>query len=310
MRHSMSRYAAIDVGTNSVLLLVAERQSDGRFTAVVERSDITRLGQGVDKTKTLSAEAMETTLKTLERFATEARELGVKGIVVSATSAARDSSNGAEFIAAAKTRAGLDVEIISGAEEARLSWASVFSDFGGQSPLVVLDIGGGSTEFIFGSPTGDIGFRHSFDVGSVRLTERHVHTDPPSESELAAIDAKLRDAFKAVPQATAGARMVGVAGTATTIAAVAHHVTPYDPALIHGSTLTVEEIESTLTRLASLPTHLRKTVPGLQPKRADVIVAGTLVLRAAMRAVGVKEILISDRGLRWGLLVDRFGAKT
>lgn len=306
----MSRYAAIDVGTNSVLLLVAERQADGRFTAVLERSEITRLGQGVDKTRTLSAEAMETTLKALERFATEARELGAKGIVVSATSAARDSSNGAEFIAAAKTRAGLEVEIISGAEEARLSWSSVFSDFGGAHPLVVLDIGGGSTEFIFGSPSGEISFRHSFDVGSVRLTERHVRTDPPSEAELTSIDSMLRETFKAVPQATGGARMVGVAGTATTIAAVAHHVTPYDPALIHGSTVTADEVEATLTRLASLPTHLRKTVPGLQPKRADVIVAGALVLRAAMRAGGVNEILISDRGLRWGLLADRFGART
>ena len=155
-----------------------------------------------------------------------------------------------------------------------------------------------------------ISFRHSFDVGSVRLTERHVHTDPPSEAELTAIDAMLRETFKAVPSAAGTARMVGVAGTATTIAAVANHVTPYDPALIHGSTVTADQVESTLSRLASLPTHLRKTVPGLQPKRADVIVAGALVLRAAMRAVGVKEILISDRGLRWGLLADRFGAKT
>lgn len=303
----MSRFAAIDVGTNSVLLLVAEREADGRFSAVAERSEITRLGQGVDKTKTLAPEAMETTLKVLERFATEARELGAKGIVVSATSAARDSSNGKDFIAAAKARAGLDVEIISGAEEARLSFASVHADFGGQSPLVVLDIGGGSTEFIFGAPNGDVSFRHSFDVGSVRLTERHVHTDPPTEGELKTISGLLEDTFAKVPKASAGAKMIAVAGTATTIAAVAHHVTPYDPALIHGSTLTLAEIESTIGRLASLPTHLRKTVPGLQPKRADVIVAGALVLRAAVKAIGVSELLISDRGLRWGLLVDRFG---
>jgi exopolyphosphatase/guanosine-5'-triphosphate,3'-diphosphate pyrophosphatase len=303
----MNRFAAIDIGTNSVLLLVADRDAAGRFTAVCEHSEITRLGQGVDQTKKLAPEAMETTLKTLERYAAEARELGASGFVVSATSAARDSSNGAEFIAAAKARAGLTVEIISGAEEARLSWASAYSDFGGQAPLVVLDIGGGSTEFIFGAPNGEISFRHSFDVGSVRMTERHVHTDPPSETELAAIDALLVKTFAAVPKAAAGTRMVGVAGTVTTVAAVAHHVTPYDPQLIHGSALTLDEVSATLTRLASLPTHLRKTVPGLQPRRADVIVAGVQVLRAAMQAVGVEQITVSDRGLRWGLLADRFG---
>ena len=305
----MTRFGAIDIGTNSVLLLVAERDAAGRFSAVAERSEITRLGQGVDQTKTLGPEAMETTLKTLERYAAEAKELGVQGLVVSATSAARDASNGPEFIAAAKARAGLEVEIISGAEEARLSWASAFSDFGGDRPLVVLDIGGGSTEFIFGAPSGEISFRHSFDVGSVRLTERHIRTDPPSDDELDAIDELLKATFTKVPRADAAARMVGVAGTVTTIAAVAHHVVPYDPKLIHGSTLTLSQIEGALTRLASLPVHLRKTVPGLQPRRADVIVAGTQVLAAAMRAVGVEELTVSDRGLRWGLLADRFGAR-
>ncbi|MFO0594165.1 MAG: Ppx/GppA phosphatase family protein [Myxococcaceae bacterium] len=303
----MSRYAAIDIGTNSVLLLVADRDERGRFTAVCERSEITRLGKGVDQSKRLDPEAMETTLKTLERYAQEARDLGAAQIVVSATSAARDSSNGKDFIDAARTRAKLEVEIISGQEEARLSWASALADFG-PGPLVVLDIGGGSTEFIFGDPWGQISFRHSFDVGSVRMTERHVRTDPPSPAELAAIDALLTETFAKVPTASSGTTMVGVAGTVTTVAAVAHHVTPYDPALIHGSKLTLAEVEATLARLASLPTQLRKTVPGLQPRRADVIVAGTMVLRAAMRATNVQSLTVSDRGLRWGLLADRFGA--
>ena len=302
----MSRYAAIDVGTNSVVLLVAERQTDRRFSAVLERMDITRLGQGVDRTNTLAAEAMENTLKVLERYAAEARELGAKQIVVSATSAARDASNGHLFIAAAKERAGLDIEIIPGDEEARLSWAAVYADFGGRSPLVVLDIGGGSTEFIFGSATGEISFRHSFDVGAVRLTERHIHTDPPTTAELDTIDAELEKSLVPVKRAAPGTVLVSVGGTATTLAAVVHHVTPYDSALIHGSKLTLAQVEASLTRLASLPTHLRKTVPGLDAKRADVIVSGVLVLRAAMRAVGVEELTVSDHGLRWGLLADRF----
>ena len=304
----MNRYAAIDVGTNSVLLLVAERQADGRFIAVEERSEITRLGKGVDQSKTLSPEALETTLKVLERFSQEARDLGAKGIVATATSAARDATNGKVFIDGAKSRAGLDVEIISGSEEARLSFASAFSDFGGKTPLVVLDIGGGSTEFIYGDVKGEVTFRHSFDVGAVRLTERHVKTDPPSHAELEAIDAMLAKTFGELPVPPPGFKMVGVAGTVTTLCAVARRVEPYDPSLIHGAVLPLTEVNAALTRLASLPTSLRKTVPGLQPKRADVIVAGGLVFRAAMRALGVNEVIVSDRGLRWGLLADRFGA--
>lgn len=303
----MSRFAAIDVGTNSVLLLVAQRRPDGRFEAVAERSDITRLGQGVDATRALAPDAIERTILTVERFAREARELGATQLVVSATSAARDATNGRVFLDGAKARAGVEVEIISGDEEARLSFASAFSDFGGQ-PLVVLDIGGGSTEFIFGDAAGAIGFRRSFDVGAVRLTERHVHTDPPSPAELETVAALLAGHFAQLPAPPAGFRMVGVAGTVTTLAAVARRVDPYEPALIHGATLRLDELEATLNRLASLPVHLRKTIPGLQPKRADVIVAGALVLREAMKAVRVNEVTVSDRGLRWGLLADRFGA--
>ena len=303
----MNRFAAIDVGTNSVLLLVAERQADGRFTAVEERSEITRLGKGVDQTKSLAPDALETTLKVLERFAQEARELGAQAIVATATSAARDATNGKVFLDGARARAGLDVEIISGEEEARLSFASAFSDFGGKGPLVVLDIGGGSTEFIYGSATGEVTFRHSFDVGSVRLTERHVKTDPPSHVELESIDAMLVKTFAELPAPPAGFKMVGVAGTVTTLCAVARRVEPYDPTLIHGATLPFAEVNAALMRLASLPTSLRKTVPGLQPKRADVIVAGGLIFRAAMRALSITEVIVSDRGLRWGLLADRYG---
>jgi exopolyphosphatase / guanosine-5'-triphosphate,3'-diphosphate pyrophosphatase len=304
----VNRYAAIDVGTNSVLLLVAERTADRRFCAVAERSDITRLGRGVDQTQRLNPDALELTLKTIERYAHEARELGATQVVVSATSAARDAINGQEFIAAAKARAGVEVEIISGPEEARLSFASAHTDFGGHTPLVVLDIGGGSTEFIYGSREGDVTFRHSFDLGSVRLTERHVASDPPSAAELARIDQALNQAFATLPAPPPGAQLVGVAGTVTTIAAVARRVAPYDPSVIHGLRLTLEDVEATVARLASLPNHLRKTVPGLQPKRSDVIVAGGLVLRAAMRAVQSSTLTVSDRGLRWGLLADRFGA--
>lgn len=303
----MSRYAAIDIGTNSVLLLVAER-IDGRWRAVVERAELTRLGKGVDQSRRLAPEAMELTIEVVARYAQEARALGAAGIVVSATSAARDASNGHEFLEAVHTRAGVTVEILPGEEEARLSFASAHADFGGTAPLVVIDIGGGSTEFIFGDRTGAISFRHSFDVGAVRLTERFIRSDPPAPEELASLTTSLREAFSALPAPPAGFRMIGVAGTVTTLFAVAHRLEPYDAAVVHGATLSRSEVEGTVQRLGHLPLPLRRTLPGLQPKRADVIVAGGLILGGAMGRLGADALVVSDRGLRWGLLADRFKA--
>jgi exopolyphosphatase/guanosine-5'-triphosphate,3'-diphosphate pyrophosphatase len=305
----MARFAAIDVGTNSVLLLVAERGADGRFSAIEERAEITRLGRGVDQTKQLSAAGIDDTLSAVEKFVTEAKKLGAEGLAISATSAARDASNGAEFLQLAKARTGHEVEIISGDEEARLSFASAFADFGGQSPLVVIDIGGGSTEFIYGDVRGGISFRHSFDVGSVRLTERFVKTDPATFAELSGITALLASTFAALPKPSQGTRIIGVAGTVTTIFSVAKRVEPYDSKVVHGASLQAAEVSETVDRLAALPVHLRRSVPGLQPKRADVIVAGGLVLRAALATLGAQALTVSDRGLRWGLLADRFGAR-
>ncbi len=177
----MPRFATIDVGTNSVLLLVADRTPEGRFQAVLERAEITRLGRGVDKSRRLSPEGMEATLSVLTAFAREARSLGAEGIAVSATSAARDAQNGAEFIAGRPGSAPASRWRSSPASRRRScpsprsTWTSRSEAAG---PLLVIDIGGGSTEFIYGNPAGQVDFRHSFDVGSVRLTERFIHTDP------------------------------------------------------------------------------------------------------------------------------------
>jgi exopolyphosphatase / guanosine-5'-triphosphate,3'-diphosphate pyrophosphatase len=306
----MPRYATIDVGTNSVLLLVADRSSDGRFQAVRERAEITRLGRGVDQTRRLSPEGMEATLQVLTAFAQEARELGAQGLAVSATSAARDAENGAEFLAAAQARAGVTVEIISGELEAQLSFTSAWTDFGQQAarPLLVLDIGGGSTEFIFGSAEGQVSFRHSFDVGSVRLTERFIRSDPPSAEERARVAQHLGDTFRGLPPCPPGAELVGVAGTVTTLYTLQHGIEPYDSSRVHGGVLGRAELEALVERLCSLPLAERRTLRGLEPKRADVIPAGGLILLEALRALGLERLRVSDRGLRWGLLAHRFGA--
>ncbi|MFY1830084.1 Ppx/GppA family phosphatase [Myxococcus fulvus] len=306
----MPRFATIDIGTNSVLLLVAERTEDGRFEAVLERAEITRLGRGVDATRRLSPEGMEATLAVLEAFAREAREQGAQDIAVSATSAARDAVNGAEFLEAAKTRAGVTVEIISGQLEAELSFAAVSSDFAGEAagPLLVLDIGGGSTEFIYGNPAGHVDFRHSFDVGAVRLTERFVSSDPISAEDRARIQAHLRETFKALPPPPPASVLVGVAGTVTTVYAVKHAIDPYDAARVHGGTLSVGELGALADQLCQQPLAARRALPGMQPKRADVIPAGALILLEAVKALGLDGCRVSDRGLRWGLLAHRFGA--
>ncbi len=306
----MPRYATIDVGTNSVLLLVADRQPDGRFHAVQERAEITRLGRGVDKSRRLSPEGMDATLQVLKDFAQEARTLGAEAIAVSATSAARDAQNGAEFLEAARAQAGVTVEIIAGELEAQLSFTSAWADFGrdAKGPLVVVDIGGGSTEFIYGDMAGKVVFRHSYDVGAVRMTERFIHADPPSAEERARVEAHLREAFSTLPPCPPGAQLVGIAGTVTTLFTVQHAIEPYDAARVHGGELSLAELEALADRLSRQPLAERQTLPGLQPKRADVIPAGAFILVESLKALGLERCRVSDRGLRWGLLSHRFGA--
>jgi len=307
----MDRVAAIDVGTNTVLLTVAER-SGGKLSAVVERAEITRLGRGVDRTGHLDPASIATTVAVLARFAAEARALGADRIACVATSACRDAANGREFFQAALASAGLTPEVISGEEEARLVHRSAFSDFGSPGrPLAVLDVGGGSTELTWGTgpaPTG----RRSFQIGAVRLTERIAAGDPPSASEVAALRAAARAALAEIREIQvqghlAQAALVAVAGTVTTLAAVKQALPVYDGARVHGSELSREDLEALVERLASLRIAERSRLPGMEPKRADVIVAGAVLVAEALSLGGFPRLTVSDRGVRWGLLVDRFG---
>ncbi|WP_434381154.1 Ppx/GppA phosphatase family protein [Melittangium boletus] len=305
----MPRYAAIDIGTNAVLLLAAERQREGRFQAVLERAEITRLGRGVDRTRRLSPEGMKDTLEVLSTFVAEARSLGVEALAVSATSAVRDADNGADFLATARQRAGVPVDLLSGDLEARLCFASAQADFGGDAsgPLVVMDTGGGSTEFIYGDARGHVSFCHSFDVGSVRMTERYVTSDPLTARDRARVEAHLREVFSVLPPCPPGARLVGMSGTVTTLYAVRHALTPYDSRRVHGGTLFREPLEALATTLCGLPLAERRKLPGMRPAREDVLPAGALILLEGLRALGLDRCLVSDRGLCWGLLAHRFG---
>jgi exopolyphosphatase/guanosine-5'-triphosphate,3'-diphosphate pyrophosphatase len=306
----LKRLASVDIGTNSVLLLVAEKGPDGRLTPVREEAEITRLGRGVDRTGVLSPEGMEATLAVLARFAAEAREAGAERLVVTATSAARDARNGEEFLRGARERAGAAVEILSGEEEARLGYLAVaaeFADRAGPGGLLAIDVGGGSTEFVHGTRSS-VRYRTSLDIGSVRLTERCIRSDPPSGAEQQEVRRAVDEALAALPAFPEAVTVVGVAGTVTSLFAIAHGIEPYDAARVHRGWLTGEEVALVRGRLCSLPLEERRRLPGIQPQRADVLPAGAILFEAALAWLGAPGAWVSDRGLRWGVLIDRWEA--
>lgn len=302
------RFATIDVGTNTVLLLVAERGSDGTFRAVDERMEITRLGKGVDRTRQLDPGAVADTVAAVRRFVEAARAAGARELVVTATSAARDASNGKAFFDAAREAAGVEIEVISGDLEAALAYESARRDFGGTAgALAVVDIGGGSTELVYGE--GDrVGFRRSFDVGAVRLTERHLHSDPPEAGELLALRTDLAEVLGEAPPPPAGAELVGIAGTVTTLCALQLGIDTYDGALVHGRRIAAGEVRELAERLGKMTIAERKKLPGLPEKRADVIVAGAEILAGLMERLGFASVIVSDRGVRWGMIYRRFAS--
>ncbi len=302
-----ARFAAIDVGTNSVLLLVVERQPDGSLLALDERLEITRLGRGVDATRLLADDRIEATVAALQHFSAAARAHGVERLWVTATSAARDATNGARFFARAKAAAGVDVEVLSGDDEALYSFEAAVRELPGDGPRAVVDIGGGSTELVYGAG-GRVDFRRSFDVGAVRLTERLLHGDPPTPAELLALRARLTETFSEVPPPPAGLTLVGVAGTVTTLCAIELGLDGYDGRLVQGRLLTRTALRALADRLAALPLAERRRVKGLPPQRADTILAGAEILDAVLARLDLDRLLVSDRGLRWGLLWRRAGA--
>ncbi|MCL2723222.1 MAG: Ppx/GppA family phosphatase [Polyangiaceae bacterium] len=301
----MSRVATIDIGTNTVLLLVAERNAAGELVAVEERATITRLGEGVDKTRMLAPAAIARTNACLDEYAEIVARAGVTRVAVVGTSAMRDAEGGGAVGDHVVAKFGVPARTISGDEEARLTFAGALSGLprgARNGNAIVFDIGGGSTEVVFGDGvTGTISFAQSYDVGSVRLTERRVRSDPPTAEDCDAVSRDARNAFEAVPSCATTQAPIGIAGTMTTLAAVALGMGSYDGSRVHGARLSVATLERVVSRLASTPLDQRKKIPGLQPKRADVIVAGGLIALAFLMRIGTREVVISDRGVRWGL---------
>ena len=264
--------------------------------------EFARLGEGVDRTGRLSDAAMERGLSALRRYRALCEEHGVAAIKATGTSALRDAKNGPEYLARVKAELGLDVEIIGGEREAQLGFAAATDDLQPGTNAVVLDIGGGSTELIFGAAHRGPREAISFNVGAVRLTERHVKHDPPTAAEVAAIAEDARAAIAGAPAADAPFEIYGVSGTCTTLAAIHGRVAEYDSSKIHGVTLTRAEIDAMMRAFLATDTAGRARMPGLHPKRADVIVAGTAILLEVLRRYGKDRLRISDRGIRHALL--------
>jgi exopolyphosphatase / guanosine-5'-triphosphate,3'-diphosphate pyrophosphatase len=314
------KVAAVDCGTNSIRLLVAEVRSadgaeDGRLalTDLSRRMEIVRLGAGVDKTGRINAEALERTLTALRDYAREAQDLGAERVRMVATSATRDAENRADFVTGVREILGVDPEVATGDEEAALSFIGATGELRGRhdfpEPYLVVDIGGGSTEFVLGDSTGAHAAR-SVDIGCVRLTERHLHDDPPTDEQVRAlIDDVHRglDEVRRTVDITAAATLVGVAGTVTTVTGIALKHPHYDAERIHLSRIDVDAVDAVVQQLLGMSAEERAAIPVMHPGRVDVITAGALVLREVVRAAGTGSVVASEHDILDGIALSLAG---
>jgi exopolyphosphatase/guanosine-5'-triphosphate,3'-diphosphate pyrophosphatase len=290
--------AAVDIGTNSTRLLVAD-VDDGRIADVEREARVTRLGEGVDERRRLLPVPIARVRNTLSDYRRAAERNGAERTLAIATSAVRDAENGEAFLGEIEWSYGFATRLLSGHEEALMTYRGVTSERSLDAGTVIVDIGGGSTELIAGEPDG-VRWHDSLDIGSVRLTERFLHADPPTEDELAACASAVQALLsERVPdeirQHTTAA--IGVAGTVTSIAALALGLAEHDRKLVHGSRLTTAELAAQLDRLAAVPIAERRNLRPLDPERAPVIVAGAVIAREALSFLGLDELEVSERDI-------------
>jgi exopolyphosphatase/guanosine-5'-triphosphate,3'-diphosphate pyrophosphatase len=317
----VTRVAAIDCGTNSIRLLVAD-STDSGLVDVHREMRVVRLGEGVDRTGRLGLQAIERTRLALVDYAALIESLGVSAVRMVATSASRDAENADEFRTVVGKTLGVEPAVITGTEEAALSFTGAVAGLRSQTaglsgPLLVADIGGGSTELVLGSPhdideisgrvTGRVIASHSMDVGCVRMTERHLRSDPPTRVQVEATVADLQhhlDLAGAEVPVLEAAAFVGVAGTVTTIVAIALNLSAYDPAAIHGSVVSYGQVADVTARLLAMTHRERAALPVMHPGRVDVIGGGALVLRTVMEFVGAHEVIASEHDILDGIALS------
>jgi exopolyphosphatase/guanosine-5'-triphosphate,3'-diphosphate pyrophosphatase len=302
----MSRVAAIDCGTNSIRLLIADI-SNGKFREVVRDMEIVRLGQGVDQTKSFHPDAIARTLSATEKFGSQIKSKGVEKIRFCATSATRDATNRNIFIDGVREILGVEVEVIPGEEEAALSFMGATKELmQSEAPFLVVDIGGGSTEFVIGGT--EVSAAKSVNIGCVRMSERHLNQQPPTSAQILAaitdIDLAIAEAAKVVPITTAQT-LIAVAGTATTVAAAALELSAYDRHAIHLSRISADKVHKVAAMFQKLSKAEISKLGYMHPGRVDVITAGSLVLSRVMAATGATEFVASESdildGIAWKL---------
>jgi|SRR5581483_5297376 len=301
----VTRVAALDCGTNSLRLLVADVDGSS-LVDVMRRMEIVRLGQGVDGTGRLADAALARTFAVLDDYATAIQLLGAERVRMVATSATRDASNRHDFVAGVVERLGVHPEVISGDDEAALSFDGATRELRGGSleqPFLVVDIGGGSTEFVLGDDDGARAGR-SVDIGCVRLTERHLHDDPPSESQIAAAVTDIEHAMATVQETVPvddARTLIGLAGSVTTVTALSLGLTEYDADRIHHALVTADQVSEVTRQLLAATHDERAALPVMHPGRVDVIGAGALVLDTIMRRCGFERVVASEHDILDGI---------
>lgn len=298
------KLAAVDIGTNSILLTIV--QVDGeQIHTLCERSWITRLGEGLNATGRLAAEPIQRSLQAIHALREEIHHYGAETVLAVGTEVLRKAENASDFLNACE-QAGLRVEVISGEREAQLSFLSVakdplFSQRVGRT--VMMDVGGGSTEISRG--IGETLQRsQSYPIGAVRLTEAYLRSDPPTPAEVDMLREAVKNALRNEPPLEGQDRLVGVGGTFVNLASLHAGCSQYDPLKVHGTTLALQQVEQLASRLCALPLSQRRQLPGIEPERAPVLHAGALIVHAAMQHLQAENITVSMRGLRWGLIYE------
>ena len=307
-RSGVERCAVVDIGTNSVKFHIGERGTDGSWRTVVDRAEVTRLGEGLEQSGRLNPEPMARTATAIAGMVDQAKAERVAAITAVGTAGLRMAPNGRDFVDDVRDRCGLQVDVISGEDEARLAYLAAVTglDLTGQGARVVFDTGGGSSQFTFGD--GDqVTERFSVEVGAARFTERFGLDGPVSTDVLgAALEAVEHDlgrlAGRAAPQI-----LVGMGGALTNLAAVRHRLPTYDPDVVQGTVLDTAEIDRQIELYRTRTADQRREIVGLQPQRADVILAGACIVRTVLGVLGMESVTVSDRGLRYGVLSERFG---
>jgi exopolyphosphatase/guanosine-5'-triphosphate,3'-diphosphate pyrophosphatase len=303
---SIKTYATIDIGSNSILLYIASKDAEGNFNRILDKSEITRLGKNLVKTGILNEKSIEKSIAVLKEYKKICDENSVSEIAAAGTMALRNASNSTGFIEKVYKETGIEIQIISGEQEAKLSYIAVSAGIGIKEKTLIFDTGGGSTEFIFCSAEG-ISCVLSINIGAVRLTENFLKSNPVKPGEIINAVNYIDEQISGSHSESDIKLLAGSGGTVTNLAAMKNKLREYNPDLIQGSIITLDELQNLIKEISLKTIEERKKIIGLEPGRADVILAGALIIRSIMKYTCQDKFIVSDYGIRHGLMLDKFG---